>query len=51
MQFVDGCKNDVLLVLEIFTNLLSIYQNFHFGDGKTMKFTPHVVVIGYLYNP
>ena len=35
MQFTNGCINVVLLVLEIFANLLIIYRIFHFGDGNT----------------
>ena len=35
MQFTNGCINVVLLVLEIFANLLIIYGIFHFGDGHT----------------
>ena len=35
MQFTNRCINVVLLVLEIFSNVLIIYRFFHFGDGKT----------------
>jgi hypothetical protein len=45
MQLDDGCINDVLLVPDISTNLLSIYQICHSGDGKKVDFSPNDVVI------
>jgi hypothetical protein len=51
MQLDDGCINDVLLVPDISTNLLSIYQICHSGDGKTIEFSPNDVVIRELHNP
>lgn len=46
-----GCLQDVLLVPDISTNLLSIYQIFHSGFSKTVEFSPHDVVIRDLHDP
>jgi hypothetical protein len=51
VQFDEGCINDVLLVPDIYANLLSIYQIFHSGDGNTIVFSPNDVVILELQNP
>lgn len=40
MQLTNGCINNVLPVPKISTNLLSIYQICHSGDGKTTEFSP-----------
>ena len=40
-----GSLHDVLLVLAISTNLLSIFQICHSGSGKIVEFSPHDVVI------
>ena len=37
--------SDVLCVPKISCNLLSVYQITHSGEGKTVTFTPHQVVI------
>jgi hypothetical protein len=34
LQLDDGCINNVLLVPNIYGNLLFIYYIYHFGDGK-----------------
>ena len=41
----NGHFNDVLCVPKISCNLLSVFQITHLGEGKTMTFTPHQVVI------
>ena len=51
MQLDDGCINNVLFVPEISANLLSIYQIFHSGDGKTIEFSPNNVVVRDLQDP
>ena len=43
--------SDVLCVPRISCNLLSVYQITHFGEGKTVTFTPHEVVIKDFKNP
>ena len=43
--------SDVLCVPKISCNLLSIYQITHLGEGKTVTFTPHQVVIKDFTNP
>ena len=45
-----GSLQDVLCVLQILMNLLSIYQICHFGPGKIVKFSPHDVAIWDLHN-
>jgi hypothetical protein len=45
VQLDKGCINDVLLVLDISANLLSIYQICHFGDKKIVQFSTIDVVI------
>ena len=50
MQFTNGYINDVLLVLEIFANLLSS-SNFSLWWWENMKFAPHDVVIREVHNP
>ena len=40
-----GHFSDVLCVPKISCNLLSVYQITHLGEGKTVTFTPHQVVI------
>ena len=41
----NGHFSDVLCVPKISYNLLSVYQITHSGEGKTVTFTPHQVVI------
>ena len=41
----NGHFSDVLCVEIFFYNLLSGYQITHSGEGKTVTFTPHQVVI------
>jgi hypothetical protein len=41
----NGHFNDVLCVPSISCNLLSVYQITHSGEGKTIEFSPHQVVI------
>lgn len=48
---LDGCIKDALLVLDISTNLLSIYHICHSGDGNSVEFTPHNVTIRQLQDP
>lgn len=45
-----GTLQDVLVVPDISTNLLSIYQIFHSGSSKTAEFSPHDVVIRDLHD-
>lgn len=45
-----GFSSGVLFVLDISTNLLSIYQIFHSGSRKTVEFSPHDVVIPNLHD-
>ena len=47
----NGHFNDVLCVPKNFCNLLSVYQITHSGEGKTVTFTPHQVVIKDFKNP
>ena len=37
----NGHFNDVLCVLNLSCNLLSVYQITHSGEGKTVEFSPH----------
>ena len=47
----NGHFSDVLCVPRISCNLLSVCQITHFGEGKTVTFTPHQVVIKDFKNP
>jgi hypothetical protein len=51
VQVDNGHFNDVLCVPIISCNLLSIYQITHSGEGKTIEFSPHQVVIKDLKYP
>jgi hypothetical protein len=51
IQLDDGHFNDVLCVPSLSCNLLSIYQITHSGEGKTIEFSPHQVVIKDLKDP
>jgi hypothetical protein len=51
VQVENGHFNDVLCVPSISCNLLSIYQITHLGEGKTVEFSPHQVVIKDLKDP
>jgi hypothetical protein len=51
VQLVDGHFNDVLCVPSLSCNLLYVYQITHSGEGKTMEFSPHQVVINNLKDP
>ena len=50
MQLNHGYINDVLIVLDIYANILSIYQICHSGDGITITFSPNDIVIQELQN-
>jgi hypothetical protein len=50
-QVDNGHFNDVLCVPSISCNLLSVYQITHSGEGKTIDFSPHQVVIKDLKDP
>ena len=41
----NGQIKDVLCVPNLSCNLLSVYQITHSGEGKSVLFTPHQVVI------
>ncbi|MGI4370261.1 GAG-pre-integrase domain-containing protein, partial [Klebsiella pneumoniae] len=41
----DGTFENVLYVPNLSTNLLSIYQITHYGNGKKVEFTPDSVVV------
>ena len=47
----NGHFSDVLCVPKISCNFLSVYQITHSGEGKTVTFTPHQVVIKNFKNP
>ena len=47
----NGKFNDVLCVPTLSHNLLSVYQITHSGEDKTVKFSPHDVVIKNLRDP
>ena len=47
----NGHFSDVLCVPKISCNFLSVYQITHSGEGKTVTFTPHQVVIKDFKNP
>jgi hypothetical protein len=51
IQVDNGHFNDVLCVPSLSCNLLSIYQITHSGEGKTVEFSPHQVVIKDLKYP
>jgi hypothetical protein len=51
IQVDNGHFNDVLCVPSLSCNLLSIYQITHSGEGKTVVFSPHQVVIKDLKDP
>jgi hypothetical protein len=51
LQIENGHFNDVLCVPSISYNLLSVYQITHSGEGKTVEFSPHQVVIKDLKDP
>jgi hypothetical protein len=45
IQLDNGHFNDVLCVPSLSCNLLSVYQITHSGEGKSVEFSPHQVVI------
>ena len=47
----NGHFSDVLCVPKISYNFLLVYQIIHLGEGKTMTFTPHQVVMKDFKNP
>ena len=47
----NGQIQDVLCVPNLSCNLLSVYQVTHFGEGKSVLFTPYQVVIRDLKDP
>ena len=51
VTLAGGSLQDVLCVPDMSMNLLSIYQIFHSGSRKTIKFSPHDVVIRDLHDP
>jgi hypothetical protein len=51
VQVDNGHFNDVLCVPSISCNLISICQITHSGEGKTVEFSPHQVVIKDLKYP
>jgi hypothetical protein len=51
VQVKNGHFNDVLCVPSLSCNLLSLYQITHSGEGKTVDFSPHQVVIKDLKDP
>jgi hypothetical protein len=51
IQLDDGHFNDVLCVPSLLCNLLLSYQITHSGEGKTIEFSPHQVVIKDLKYP
>jgi len=51
VQVDNGHLNDVLCVQSLSCNLLSVYQITHSGEGKTVDFSPHQVVIKDLKDP
>jgi hypothetical protein len=51
IQLDDGHFNDVLCVPSLSCNLLLVYQITHSGEGKTIEFSPHQVVIKDLKDP
>lgn len=51
VPLTGGCFQDVLLVLDILMNLLSVYRIFHSSSSKIVEFSPHDVVIRELHDP
>jgi hypothetical protein len=51
IQVDNGHFNDVLCVRSLSCNFLSVYQITHSGEGKTVEFSPHQVVIKDLKDP
>jgi hypothetical protein len=51
VQVDNGHFNDVLCVPSLSCNLLLVYQITHSGEGKTIEFSPHQVVIKDLNDP
>jgi hypothetical protein len=51
VQVDNGHFNDILCVPSLFCNLLLVYQITHLGEGKTVDFSPHQVVIKDLKYP
>jgi hypothetical protein len=51
IQVQNGHFNDVLCVPDLSCNLLSVYQITHSGEGKTVEFSPHQVIIKDLKDP
>ena len=51
IQVENGHFNDVLCVPSLSCNLLSVYQITHSGEGKSIEFSPHQVVIKDLKYP
>jgi hypothetical protein len=51
VQIDNGHFNDVLCVPSLSCNLLLVYQITHSGEGKTVEFLPHQVVIKDLKDP
>jgi hypothetical protein len=51
IEVENGHFNDVLCVPSLSCNLLSVYQITHSGEGKTIEFSPHQVVIKDLKDP
>jgi hypothetical protein len=51
VQVDNGHFNDVLCVPSLSCNLQSVYQITHLGEGKTIEFSPHQVVIKDLKDP
>jgi hypothetical protein len=45
VQVDDGHFNDVLCIMSLSSNFLSVYQITHSSEGKTIYFSPHQVVI------
>jgi hypothetical protein len=51
VQVDNSHFNDVLCVPSLSCNLLSVYQITHSGEGKTVEFSPHQVVIKDIKDP
>jgi hypothetical protein len=51
VQVENGHFNDVLCVLSLSFNILSVYQINHLGEGKIVEFSPHQLVINDLKDP
>ena len=51
VQVDNGHFNDLLCVPSLSCNLLSVYQISHSGEGKTIEFSSHQVVIKGLKYP